>query len=235
MNEIESLGVGKDALSLFETIVNLNDNDTATKFNCLKEIIGETEAGAKGIFEMKEIFELTEPLNISNEVKFDLSLARGLNYYTGTIFEVVAADVKMGSICGGGRYDDLTGIFGLKDMSGVGVSFGADRIYDVLNELEAFPPSVAAGTRVMLVNFGETEARFALGMIEKIRAKGISAELYPDAVKLKKQMNYADKNNIAYVLMVGKDEIDTGIFTLKDMENGEQKKLSFEQIIDILR
>jgi len=229
--EIESKGISGDSLSLLETVINLMDNKNETILNCLREIIGETEDGAKGIFEVKEIFELLQGLETHNKVEIDLTLARGLNYYTGAIFEVVAQEVKMGSICGGGRYDDLTGIFGLKDMSGVGVSFGADRIYDVLNELNAFPASTTTGTRVMIVNFGTEEAKFSLGLLAQLRTSNISAELYPDSAKLKKQMNYANKNQIQYVIMAGANEIEAGIFTLKNMETGEQQSLSIQQII----
>jgi histidyl-tRNA synthetase len=183
---------------------------------------------------MKEIFDYLEDLSIRNTVDLDITLARGLNYYTGAIFEVVANGVKMGSICGGGRYDDLTGIFGLKDMSGVGVSFGADRIYDVMNELNLFPHSTESGTKVMIVNFGSTEAKQAIILLEKLRKSGISAELYPDAVKLKKQMTYADKNNIEFVIMAGENEIKSGEYTLKNMTTGEQKTLDIDNIITTL-
>ncbi len=232
--EIESKGISGDSLSLLETVINLMDNKNETILNCLREIIGETEDGAKGIFEVKEIFELLQGLETHNKVEIDLTLARGLNYYTGAIFEVVAQEVKMGSICGGGRYDDLTGIFGLKDMSGVGVSFGADRIYDVLNELNAFPASTTTGTQVMIVNFGTEEAKFSLGLLAQLRNSNISAELYPDSAKLKKQMNYANKNQIQYVIMAGANEIETGIFTLKNMETGKQQSLSIQQIIETI-
>lgn len=234
MEEIEAMGITGDSLKLLETVLNLNDNENATKFNCLREIIGETDQGAKGVFEMKEIFDYLEDLSIRNTVDLDITLARGLNYYTGAIFEVVANGVKMGSICGGGRYDDLTGIFGLKDMSGVGVSFGADRIYDVMNELNLFPHSTESGTKVMIVNFGSTEAKQAIILLEKLRKSGISAELYPDAVKLKKQMTYADKNNIEFVIMAGENEIKSGEYTLKNMTTGEQKTLDIDNIITTL-
>ena len=234
MDEIENQGINKDSLALLETITNLNDNDNKSKLNCLKEILGETENGAKGVYEVKEVFDLLKSVEINNKVDLDITLARGLNYYTGAIFEVVANDIKMGSICGGGRYDDLTGIFGLKDMSGVGVSFGADRIYDVLNELDSFPKSATRGTKVMIVNFGTDEASFSLGLLTKLRKAGISSELFPDSAKLKKQMTYANKNQIQYVMMVGANEIEAGIFTLKNMETGEQQSLSIEQIIETL-
>jgi histidyl-tRNA synthetase len=234
MEEIEAMGITGDSLKLLETVLNLNDNENATKFNCLREIIGETDQGAKGVFEMKEIFDYLEDLSIRNTVDLDITLARGLNYYTGAIFEVVANDVKMGSICGGGRYDDLTGIFGLKDMSGVGVSFGADRIYDVMNELNLFPHSTESGTKVMIVNFGSTEAKQAIILLEKLRKSGISAELYPDAIKLKKQMTYADKNNIEFVIMAGENEIKSGEYTLKNMTTGEQKTLDIDNLITTL-
>ena len=234
IEEIKSLGISGDSLKLLETITNLNDNNTTSKFNCLKEIIGETSDGSRGLAEMNEIFALIDGIEINNKVELDITLARGLNYYTGAIFEVVANDVKMGSICGGGRYDDLTGIFGLKDMSGVGVSFGADRIYDVLLELDAFPDSATKGAQVMIVNFGNEEAKFALGLLAQLHKNNISAALFPDAVKLKKQMNYANKNRIQFVIMVGANEIKNGLFTVKNMETGEQKNLSIQQIIETI-
>jgi histidyl-tRNA synthetase len=165
----------------------------------------------------------------------DLSLARGLNYYTGAIIEVLAKDVQIGSVCGGGRYDDLTGIFGMEDVSGVGVSFGADRIYDVLEQLELFPGDVTSATRIMFVNFGEAEAAHILGILPKFREAGISSELYPEAAKLKKQMNYANQKNIPFVALVGEDEMKNSQISLKDMGSGEQHRLSLEEALDLVR
>ena len=174
-------------------------------------------------------------LNLKTHWELDLTLARGLNYYTGAIIEVKAADVKIGSICGGGRYDDLTGVFGLPDVSGVGISFGADRIYDVLNELDLYPKDSVLGTQLMFVNFGEKEARYCLSIIGKIRAEGIKAELFPDSSKMKKQMSYANNNAIPFVALAGEDEMEKNVFTLKDMNSGEQKLVTVDELISIIR
>jgi histidyl-tRNA synthetase len=160
----------------------------------------------------------------------DISLARGLNYYTGTIIEVKAKDVPMGSICGGGRYDDLTGIFGLKGVSGVGISFGADRIYDVMNELNLFPEMIAATTKVLFVNFGAAEEKFCLPILSSLRESGIPAEIFPEAAKLKKQLDYANRKKIPYTVLVGENEMKEGMLTLKDMQTGEQKLMTLEQV-----
>ncbi|MFT6983653.1 MAG: histidyl-tRNA synthetase, partial [Crocinitomicaceae bacterium] len=169
------------------------------------------------------------------KVKFDVTLARGLNYYTGAIFEVKANGVNMGSICGGGRYDDLTGIFGMKDMSGVGISFGADRIYDVLTELNLFPEAVDNTLDLLFINFGEVEEKHCLKLVQKMRAEGISSELYPSSAKMKKQMKYANDRNVKNVALIGQDEIDKGILLIKNMESGEQTELSFDQAITQLK
>jgi histidyl-tRNA synthetase len=169
-------------------------------------------------------------LNSDLSLEFDLTLARGLNYYTGAIIEVKANDVSIGSICGGGRYDNLTGIFGMPDVSGVGISFGADRIYDVLNQLNLYPESIASTTQILITNFGEKEQNHCLQLLNTMRKSGIRAELYPDPVKLKKQMSYANNRQIPYVLLVGEQEIATGIYGLKNMQSGEQENLNQEQL-----
>jgi histidyl-tRNA synthetase len=185
--------------------------------------------------ELRTVFNYIESLDIKTEIELDLTLARGLNYYTGAIFEVKALDAAMGSITGGGRYDDLTGIFGLKDVSGVGISFGADRIFDVMEQLEVFPNEATVSTKIMFVNFGEKEEAFCLPMLNKLRQEGISSEIYPDAAKMKKQMNYANNKNISYVVMVGESEIEENLYSLKDMTTGEQIKLTAEELINKLK
>ena len=167
-------------------------------------------------------------------MELDLTLARGLNYYTGAIFEVKAKDMEIGSITGGGRYDDLTGIFGLPDVSGVGISFGADRIYDVMNQLDLFPKDRVTSTRIMFINFGPEEEKYCLPMLAKLRAAGVNAEIFPEAAKMKKQMNYADKKGIAFVAMAGENEIADGLFTLKNMETGNQQQFDSRQLLETL-
>ena len=235
IEEIESKGINGNAINILKKVIMLSQNENSEKLLFLKEIIKDSPDGNKGIAEVEEIFELLEYVKINNKLQIDFTLARGLNYYTGAIFEVIAKDVNMGSICGGGRYDDLTGIFGLNDMSGVGVSFGADRIYDVLTELDGFPKETSAGTKLMLVNFGDVEAKKSLQIIDNLRLAGISAELYPETAKLKKQMIYANQNKIEYVLLAGQNEFEKGIFTLKNMESGEQKNLTIKEIIEFLK
>ena len=196
---------------------------------------GQSENGMKGVFDLENLFgHLETALPGNKNIRFDVSLARGLNYYTGCIFEVVSNDVNIGSICGGGRYDDLTGIFGMKDVSGVGVSFGADRIFDVLTQSGKFPENLGNTVKVMLVNFGSTEEKFCLPLLAEIRKAGISAEIYPDAAKMKKQLDYANNKKIPFVLMIGSKEMETGEFQLKNMESGEQSTLTFDALIQNL-
>ena len=230
--ELRQKGLDEDTINMLEPVMNLSGNNTS-RLNCLKELIGSTDAGSQGVQELQYIMELTTQLNLKAEVKVDQVLARGLNYYTGTIIEVVAQDVQIGSICGGGRYDNLTGIFGLPDVSGVGISFGADRIYDVLHELNLFPEEVLSATDVLLVNFGEKEAAYSLGILEQLQLAGVKAELYPDSVKMKKQMKYAHQKKVGYVLLIGEDEMNTGIYTLKNMKTGEQSKGTIVEILAI--
>ncbi len=191
----------------------------------------ESEIGKKGIVELEYILDGLEKVNTSpSNVEVDITLARGLNYYTGAIFEVVCNDFPS-SICGGGRYDDLTGIFGLKDVSGVGVSFGADRIYDVMVDQALFPEEIEKSLDVLFINFGEQEAIYCLGLISKLRANGISTELYPDAAKMKKQMKYANERGVNKVVIVGSKEMEAGMMSVKDMETGEQTDQSLETLI----
>ena len=193
-----------------------------------------SETGLKGLDELDELFGLVETAGVSQEVEIDLSLARGLNYYTGAIFEVKAKDFQIGSICGGGRYDNLTGIFGLPDMSGVGISFGADRIYDVLKGLDKFPKEVTSSTRVLFANMGDSEMKYILPVARSLREAGVPCEIYPDTVKLKKQFDYADRKSIPFISITGADEVSAGIVNLKNLSSGEQKSFAKDAVDDIL-
>lgn len=227
IDELEGKGISKDAIEKLHPILTLTGSNSG-KIEKLRKMITDSEVGKKGVTEMEELFEYLEALgHIKTEVELDLSLARGLNYYTGAIFEVKAKDVEIGSICGGGRYDDLTGVFGLKDMSGVGVSFGADRIYDVMFQLNLFPESLMTSSKVMFTNFGRYEATYCLNTIRGLREKGISSELYPDAAKLKKQFDYANKRNIKFVVIAGESEMQNRQFSVKNMTSGEQETISY--------
>ncbi|RYG22359.1 MAG: histidine--tRNA ligase [Chitinophagaceae bacterium] len=204
------------------------------KLESLKTVLASSVTGLKGIEEIETVFEYLSQLHIPNskpQTELDITLARGLNYYTGCIFEVKTNEVAMGSIGGGGRYDDLTGMFGLKDLTGVGISFGADRIYDVLEELSLFPKSAAQGTKVLLSNFDAVAEKYALPLLQKLRAANLSVELYPSAAKLKKQMSYADAKNIPYVILIGDEEMKNGLLTLKNMQSGDQQSLTIDEII----
>ncbi len=232
--ELRQKGLDEDTIEMLEPIINLGGGNSQ-RLICLKEIIGITSAGSQGIQEMQYILDLTEQLDIKAEIKMEQALARGLNYYTGTIIEVLAKDVTIGSVCGGGRYDDLTGVFGLPDVSGVGVSFGADRIYDVLTELDLFPEQVQGSADVLLVNFGEQEAKFCLKIMEVIQNSGISAELYPNPAKLKKQMKYANQKSVRFVILIGEEEIKSGQYTLKDMITGDQMNGMLSELINRIK
>jgi histidyl-tRNA synthetase len=232
--ELESKGISKQAIELLQPIIKLSGSN-AEKLAQLKTVLKDSEIGLKGISELEKVFEYVKVLNISTEIELDLTLARGLNYYTGAIFEVKSQEVSMGSICGGGRYDDLTGIFGLKNVSGVGISFGADRIYDVLTQLDRFPQNVAAAAQLLFVNFGENEERHCLTLLAKIRQVGISAELYPESDKMKKQMTYANKKGFNYVALVGENEMNQNLIQLKNMQSGEQQNVTLEELIQQLR
>jgi histidyl-tRNA synthetase len=203
----------------------------------MKTLLSNNEIGLEGIAELEFIKNKLAPLQMkSTHLDLDITLARGLNYYTGCIFEVAAPDgVNMGSISGGGRYDDLTGIFGMKDMSGVGISFGLDRIYLVLEELDLFPDTVKAGVQALFINFGETEASYCMEWVFRFRESGIKTELFPEAGKMKKQMTYADKNEIPFVILAGEDEIKAGKLTLKHMKTGNQETLFPEDLIKKLK
>ncbi len=226
--ELAESGIPSDGIEKLQPIIKLSGTN-AEKLSRMKEVLKESETGLKGVEECE--FILSKLDGLKNEVELDLTLARGLNYYTGAIFEVKALDVEIGSITGGGRYDNLTGIFGLPGLSGVGISFGADRIFDVLNQLDLYPKDAITSTKILFVNFGEKEADFCLKVLQQVRMAGISAELYPDSVKMKKQMSYANAKHIPYVALVGESEMAENKVTLKDMESGEQRQLSVHELI----
>lgn len=220
--------------------VILLEGTNVAKLNSLKEVLATSETGLKGIAELETVFAYVKSLLANSglthpDLELDITLARGLNYYTGCIFEVKSNEAVMGSICGGGRYDDLTGMFGLKGLTGVGISFGADRIYDVLQELNLFPESAAAGTKVLISNFDAAAELYALPLLQQLREADLAAELYPSSAKLKKQMSYADAKAIPYVILIGSDEMESGILTLKNMQSGDQQKLTPDAIITLLK
>ncbi len=219
--ELSERGIDEKGISTIEPVLTLSGT-TAEKLATMKEILASSEAGLKGLAELEELFGYIAVAGIKQEVEIDLSLARGLNYYTGAIFEVKAKDFAIGSICGGGRYDDLTGIFGLPGMSGVGISFGADRIYDVLQGLDKFPKEAIGGTKVLFSNMGDAEVAYSLPIIAGLRAQGINCEIYPDKTKLKKQFDYAAKKNIPYFVIVGEQEIADNVVNIKNQITGEQ-------------
>ncbi|MDE5663339.1 MAG: histidine--tRNA ligase [Muribaculaceae bacterium] len=232
--ELLEKGLSEEAVARLEPILTLTGSNEE-KLNTLSEILAGSEEGMKGIAELREVLCGIGALGGKAEVELDVSLARGLNYYTGTIIEVKAKDVAIGSITGGGRYDNLTGVFGMPGLSGVGISFGADRIYDVLNQLELYPAEISAAVKVLFINFGEAEARRAEQLILRLRRAGISAQLYPDAAKMKKQMNYANAEGVAYVALIGEDELASGNVTLKNMTTGEQRSLTPDELVEALR
>lgn len=232
--ELREKGITEDAINKLEPILNLRGTNDE-KLEQLRGILHASETGLKGVEELTTIFNYIKTLEINTEIKLDLTLARGLSYYTGAIFEVKALDAEMGSITGGGRYDDLTGIFGLKNMSGVGISFGADRIFDVMNQLDLFPKDANTTTRILFVNFGTQEELYCLPIIRRLRQNGINSEIYPDAGKMKKQMTYADKKGIPYVALVGENEMQSGIVSLKNMMSGEQENVNVEELIEKLK
>lgn len=231
--ELAEKEIPQESIEKLQPIILLAGSNEE-KLEKLSVVLADSEIGLKGVQESQEILSTLKSLDMYNEIELDLTLARGLNYYTGAIFEVKALDAKIGSITGGGRYDNLTGIFGLPDVSGVGISFGADRIFDVLNQLELYPKSTTDNTQVMFVNFGAKEALYCLGVAEKLRTLGIRTELYPENVKMKKQMSYANNKEIPFVALVGESEIETGLITLKNMESGEQSQLSAEDFATYL-
>ena len=233
--ELSEKGISDEAIAKLQPIINLSGTN-AEKLTVLKDVLASSEIGLKGVEESQFILEALSTLDLKNKIELDLTLARGLNYYTGAIFEVKALDVEIGSITGGGRYDNLTGVFGLKDVSGVGISFGADRIYDVLNQLELYPKDALFGSQLLFINFGEKEAAYCLKVLTKVRKAGIRAEIYPDfGAKMKKQMTYANNNQVAFVAMVGENEMAEGKISLKNMETGEQKAVTIEELVNIIK
>lgn len=232
--ELLERGLSEEAVGRLQPILELSGDNTQ-KLDRLSEVLAMSETGLKGIEEMRTVFGYVGRSGVSIPVELDLSLARGLNYYTGAIFEVKALDYAIGSICGGGRYDDLTGIFGLKGLSGVGISFGADRIYDVMCGLELFPEEVNCTTRVLFANLGADEEAAALPLLRGLRDAGIAAEIYPECGKMKKQMEFANRRAIPYVVIIGSDELAAGAATVKDMRSGEQRKIAFAELTEYFR
>ena len=239
IKELLERGFNEQDIEKLKPIILLSGSNEE-KLKSLRSALSSSQVGLKGITEIESIFNYLELLTSQTQesakqnLELDITLARGLNYYTGAIFEVKTNEVAMGSIGGGGRYDDLTGMFGLSDLTGVGISFGADRIYDVLEELKLFPEGTSESTKVLISNFDEQAESFALPLLQKLRNAGISAEIYPSSAKLKKQMTYADDKNIPFVILIGSDEMESGLLTLKNMKSGEQQKLSADQIIGLL-
>lgn len=231
--ELREKGLSDEAIGKLQPILAL-EGTNEEKLRQLQGLLAESEVGLKGIEESAFIIGTLKDCGLNNEVMLDLTLARGLNYYTGAIFEVKALDTPMGSITGGGRYDNLTGIFGLPGISGVGISFGADRIFDVLNTLDLYPKEAVSGTQLLFINFGEKEAQYSMRMARECRGAGIKTEVYPDSVKMKKQMTYANAKNIPFVAIAGEDEMAKGIVSLKNMESGEQLLVNTEQLIETI-
>jgi len=227
--ELALKGFTEEAIDKLQPILELKGNNSE-KFQIIKAMLIDSEIGMKGIEELQTLFSLIDSQSVISEYELDLTLARGLNYYTGAIFEVKAKDAQIGSIAGGGRYDDLCGIFGMPDMSGVGISFGADRIYDVLTELNLFPEDVKTSTEVLFINFGEKEVNYCLSLAYKLRIKGVSTEVYPDSAKLKKQFSYADAKKIPFVIIAGEQEIENKTLKIKDMKTGIENTISLNEI-----
>ena len=226
--ELAEDGIPADAIAKLQPIIQLSGSNEK-KLTTMRQVLKDSETGLKGVEEMEYILAKLGGLN--NQVELDLTLARGLNYYTGAIFEVKALDVEIGSITGGGRYDNLTGIFGMPGLSGVGISFGADRIFDVLNQLDLYPKEAVGGTQVLFVNFGEAETDYCLPVLAQVRRAGISAEMFPDTVKMKKQMSYANAKGIPFVVMAGETEMKEGVMALKNMVTGEQRVVKAEELV----
>ena len=228
--ELASKGIPQEAIEKLQPIIMLSGSNEE-KLETLKSVLSTSETGLKGVEESEFILKTVASLGVKSEVELDLTLARGLNYYTGAIFEVKALDVQIGSISGGGRYDNLTGVFGMSGMSGVGISFGADRIYDVLNQLDLYPKEAVNATQLLFVNFGDKEAAYCLPVLSAARDAGIRAEIYPDSAKMKKQMSYANDKNIPFVAIVGENEMNEGKLTLKNMTTGEQSLVTPEELL----
>lgn len=232
--ELAEVGISSDAIEKLQPIITLKGSNDE-KLSIISKVLKESEMGMKGVEETAYILDTLKKVGLHNEIELDLTLARGLNYYTGAIFEVKALDVEIGSITGGGRYDNLTGIFGMPGLSGVGISFGADRIYDVLNTLDLYPKETMNTTQLLFINFGEKEMAYCLPLVKAAREQGISAELFPDAVKMKKQMSYANANNIPFVALAGENEISENKITLKNMLLGEQKLIAVTDLVKYIK
>ena len=228
--ELRNDGISEEAIEKLQPIISLSGSNEE-KLEVISQVLAGSETGLKGVEETRFILDTLKAVGLNNEIELDLTLARGLNYYTGAIFEVKALDTPMGSITGGGRYDNLTGIFGLPGLSGVGISFGADRIYDVLNALDLYPKEAVNSTQVLFINFGETETAYCLPIVGKLRQAGIRSEIFPDKAKMKKQMSYANAKNIPFVVLAGENEMAAGKVTLKNMESGEQTLVTVEELI----
>lgn len=229
--ELSANGISDEAIAKLQPIIALSGTNEQ-KLDTIAEVLATSEIGLKGVEETRFILNTLQTANLNNEIQLDLTLARGLNYYTGAIFEVKALDTPMGSITGGGRYDNLTGIFGMPGLSGVGFSFGADRIFDVLNTLDLFPKEAVHTTQVLFINFGEKETAYCIPLVAQLRKAGIRTEIYPDSAKMKKQMGYANAKEIPYVVLVGENEMNTGKLTLKNMTTGEQTQVDIDELIE---
>ncbi|HEY9551886.1 MAG TPA: histidine--tRNA ligase, partial [Prevotella sp.] len=228
--ELKEVGISDEAIEKLQPIILL-EGTNEEKLATIAQVLAGSEVGLKGVEETKYILETLQKVGLNNEIQLDLTLARGLNYYTGAIFEVKALDTPMGSITGGGRYDNLTGIFGVPGLSGVGISFGADRIYDVLNALDLYPKESVHGTQLLFINFGEKETEYCLPVVNEARKQGIRTEIYPDSVKMKKQMSYANAKHIPFVALAGENEMAENKITLKNMETGEQQVLTIPELV----
>ena len=228
--ELREDGLSEEQITKLQPIISLSGTNDE-KLQTIAEVLRDSETGQKGVEETQYILKVLKAVGLKNEIQLDLTLARGLNYYTGAIFEVKALDVEIGSITGGGRYDNLTGIFGMPGLSGVGISFGADRIFDVLNALDLYPKDSMNATQILFINFGERETAYCLPIVYKVRAKGFRAEIYPDAAKMKKQMSYANAKQIPFVALAGENEINEGKVMLKNMETGEQQLLTPDELL----
>ena len=232
--ELRKDGLTEEQIEKLQPIITLEGTNDE-KLNTIADVLKDSEVGQKGVEETRYILNTLKALGLKNELQLDLTLARGLNYYTGAIFEVKALDVQIGSITGGGRYDNLTGIFGMPGISGVGISFGVDRIYDVLNALDCYPKDATNGTQLLFINFGEKETAYCLPVVAQARAAGIRTEIFPDAAKMKKQMSYANAKQIPFVALAGENEMAEGKLTLKNMETGEQSLVTPDELIAAIK
>ena len=231
-DELRADGLSEEQITKLQPIISLEGSNDS-KLDTIAQVLKDSETGLKGVEESRFILDTLKTLDLKNEIQLDLTLARGLNYYTGAIFEVKALDVQIGSITGGGRYDNLTGIFGMPGISGVGISFGVDRIFDVLNTLDCYPKDAVNGTQLLFINFGEKETTYCLPFVAKARAAGIRTEIYPDSSKMKKQMSYANAKQVPYVALAGENEMVEGKLTLKNMLTGDQQLVTIEELINI--